>query len=84
MGVWNSHTSVGNILGALIPAAVLGAGWGWCFVVPGLIMAGVAVVIYLALIVCMFSYFQLFVFFSYLSKNKTKRRDIDCCVLNRS
>jgi hypothetical protein len=27
MGIWNSHTSVGNILGAIIPGAVLAYGW---------------------------------------------------------
>jgi len=27
MGVWNAHTSIGNILGNVIPAALLGYGW---------------------------------------------------------
>ena len=27
MGVWNAHTSVGNILGAVIPAAFINSNW---------------------------------------------------------
>eukprot|EP00045_Choanoeca_perplexa_P006770 m.58585 g.58585 ORF g.58585 m.58585 type:complete len:488 (+) comp13776_c0_seq1:64-1527(+) len=49
MGIWNSHTSVGNILGALLPGALLAYGWGWAFVVPAFIMAGVAILVYLFL-----------------------------------
>ena len=30
MGIWNAHTSIGNILGNVIPAMVIGYGWwGW-------------------------------------------------------
>jgi OPA family glycerol-3-phosphate transporter-like MFS transporter 1/2 len=39
MGVWNAHTSIGNILGSLIAAAVLKFGWGWSFIIPGAILA---------------------------------------------
>ncbi|KAG0584755.1 hypothetical protein M758_3G233000 [Ceratodon purpureus] len=39
MGIWNAHTSIGNILGSLIAAAVLKYGWGWSFVIPGAILA---------------------------------------------
>jgi len=46
MGVWNAHTSVGNITGSLVAAAMLGYGWGWSFVVPGgLIALGSALVL---------------------------------------
>lgn len=51
MGVWNAHTSVGNILGSLIAASMLQYGWGWSFVVPGLLIAGVGILIYLFLVV---------------------------------
>ncbi|KAJ6703770.1 MAJOR FACILITATOR SUPERFAMILY TRANSPORTER 16 ISOFORM B [Salix viminalis] len=34
MGIWNAHTSVGNISGSLIAAAMLSYGWGWSFVLP--------------------------------------------------
>lgn len=45
MGVWNAHTSVGNICGTLMASAMLGYGWGWSFLVPGLaIMAGGVIV----------------------------------------
>ena len=30
MGVWNAHTSVGNILGTVIPGALLGLNWSAC------------------------------------------------------
>lgn len=40
MGIWNAHTSIGNILGSLIAAAALKYGWGWSFIVPGALLAG--------------------------------------------
>ncbi|XP_046548238.1 LOW QUALITY PROTEIN: glucose-6-phosphate exchanger SLC37A2-like [Haliotis rubra] len=39
MGLWNSHTSVGNILGSVIPGIFVDHSWGWSFVVPGIIIA---------------------------------------------
>jgi len=51
MGIWNSHTSIGNILGAVIPAAVLSYGWGWCLIVPGFIMASIALLVFFFLVV---------------------------------
>lgn len=50
MGIWNAHTSVGNITGSLVAAAMLGYGWGWSFVVPGGLIAlgGVLVFFFLA------------------------------------
>lgn len=49
MGVWNAHTSVGNISGSLLAASVLEFGWGWSFIVPGvfIILGGVMVYLYL-------------------------------------
>uniref|UniRef100_A0A7N8XAA9 Glucose-6-phosphate exchanger SLC37A2 n=1 Tax=Mastacembelus armatus TaxID=205130 RepID=A0A7N8XAA9_9TELE len=38
MGVWNSHTSVGNILGSLIAGVFVSSAWGMSFIVPGLII----------------------------------------------
>lgn len=51
MGVWNAHTSVGNILGSLIAASMLQFGWGWSFVIPGLLIAVVGILIWLFLVV---------------------------------
>ncbi|KAH7549674.1 hypothetical protein ACOSQ2_025694 [Xanthoceras sorbifolium] len=50
MGVWNAHTSVGNISGSLIAAGVLDYGWGWSFIAPGLliVMGGILVYLFLA------------------------------------
>ncbi|KOM32534.1 hypothetical protein LR48_Vigan01g209000 [Vigna angularis] len=50
MGVWNAHTSVGNICGSLIAASVLDYGWGWSFVAPGalIVFGGVIVFLFLA------------------------------------
>ncbi|NWI00907.1 G6PT2 protein, partial [Tichodroma muraria] len=50
MGVWNSHTSVGNILGSLIAAYWVSTCWGLSFVVPGLVVAVMGVVCFLFLI----------------------------------
>lgn len=46
MGIWNSHTSLGNILGTVIPAAFVSYNWGLSFIVPGLIIASVGVLVF--------------------------------------
>lgn len=51
MGVWNAHTSVGNIIGSLIAAYMLRFGWGWSFVVPGAFIAASGLVIFTFLVV---------------------------------
>uniref|UniRef100_A0A7M4FDH9 Solute carrier family 37 member 1 n=1 Tax=Crocodylus porosus TaxID=8502 RepID=A0A7M4FDH9_CROPO len=50
MGIWNSHTSVGNILGSLIAAYWVSSCWGLSFVVPGVIIALMGIVCFLFLI----------------------------------
>ncbi|KAJ9153904.1 hypothetical protein P3X46_027292 [Hevea brasiliensis] len=49
MGVWNSHTSVGNIMGSVVASGVLEFGWAWSFEVPGIcaILVGVLVLLFL-------------------------------------
>ncbi|KAL4557164.1 hypothetical protein LXL04_035336 [Taraxacum kok-saghyz] len=49
MGIWNAHTSVGNITGSLIASYFLKYGWGWSMVVPGLmiIVVGLLVLLFL-------------------------------------
>ncbi|MQM16878.1 hypothetical protein Taro_049839 [Colocasia esculenta] len=49
MGIWNAHTSVGNITGSLVAAAMLKYGWGWSFVVPGILIAVIGVLVFLFL-----------------------------------
>ncbi|KAH9315134.1 hypothetical protein KI387_023761, partial [Taxus chinensis] len=51
MGIWNSHTSIGNISGSLIAAAVMQYGWGWSFVLPGILISVAAIMVYLFLAV---------------------------------
>ncbi|VFQ62962.1 unnamed protein product [Cuscuta campestris] len=51
MGVWNSHTSVGNIIGSLVASSVLGFGWGWSFVLPGVFIVAMAIPVHLFLVV---------------------------------
>ncbi|CAL8068469.1 unnamed protein product [Calicophoron daubneyi] len=46
MGVWNAHTSVGNILGSLIAGAFVESDWALSFIVPGLIIAIVGVLVF--------------------------------------
>ncbi|KAL2902996.1 putative glycerol-3-phosphate transporter 4 [Bienertia sinuspersici] len=50
MGIWNAHTSVGNITGSLLAASVLEFGWGWSFIVPGafIFLGGILVYLFLA------------------------------------
>ncbi|KAL5718299.1 hypothetical protein ACHQM5_011215 [Ranunculus cassubicifolius] len=49
MGLWNSHTSVGNISGSLIAAALLRYGWGWSFAIPGLLIIIFGILVFLLL-----------------------------------
>ncbi|KAL6055988.1 Glycerol-3-phosphate transporter [Balamuthia mandrillaris] len=51
MGVWNAHTSVGNILGSAICSAALAIGWGYSFIIPGGIIGALGVAIFLFLVV---------------------------------
>ncbi|XP_065850498.1 putative glycerol-3-phosphate transporter 5 [Euphorbia lathyris] len=51
MGIWNSHTSVGNIIGSVVASGVLEFGWGWSFVVPGFLVILVGVVVFLFLVI---------------------------------
>lgn len=52
MGIWNAHTSTGNILGAVVAAAVLSPpwGWGWSFIIPGWMMIIGAAIVYTFLV----------------------------------
>ncbi|XP_059404980.1 glucose-6-phosphate exchanger SLC37A2-like [Carassius carassius] len=50
MGIWNSHTSVGNILGSLIAGAYVSSAWGLSFIVPGIIIAAAGVICFLFLV----------------------------------
>lgn len=51
MGVWNSHTSVGNVVGSMIASGILEYGWGWSFVMPGALLIFMSVLVFLFLIV---------------------------------
>uniref|UniRef100_A0A3Q2GKN7 Glucose-6-phosphate exchanger SLC37A2 n=1 Tax=Cyprinodon variegatus TaxID=28743 RepID=A0A3Q2GKN7_CYPVA len=50
MGVWNSHTSVGNILGSLIAGVFVSSEWGMSFIVPGLIIASTGILCFFFLV----------------------------------
>ncbi|XP_068186987.1 glucose-6-phosphate exchanger SLC37A2 isoform X1 [Antennarius striatus] len=50
MGVWNSHTSVGNILGSLIAGVYVSSAWGLSFIVPGLIIASTGILCFFFLV----------------------------------
>ncbi|KAJ4822338.1 hypothetical protein Tsubulata_029758 [Turnera subulata] len=49
MGIWNAHTSVGNITGSLLAASVLDYGWGWSFIVLGGFIAVTGLLVFLLL-----------------------------------
>jgi OPA family glycerol-3-phosphate transporter-like MFS transporter 1/2 len=51
MGIWTSHTSVGNIIGSIVASGVLEFGWGWSFVVPGVLVILAGVLVFLFLVV---------------------------------
>ncbi|KAM4650585.1 glucose-6-phosphate exchanger SLC37A2 [Discoglossus pictus] len=50
MGIWNSHTAVGNILGSLIAGAFVSSAWGLSFIVPGVIIAVFGIICFFFLI----------------------------------
>merc|ERR1719158_2299289 len=50
MGLWNSHTSLGNILGSLIAGAFVSTNWGLSFIVPGIIISGVGFMLFLFMV----------------------------------
>uniref|UniRef100_A0AAY4BSC1 Major facilitator superfamily (MFS) profile domain-containing protein n=1 Tax=Denticeps clupeoides TaxID=299321 RepID=A0AAY4BSC1_9TELE len=50
MGVWNSHTSVGNILGSLIAGCWVSSNWGLSFIIPGVIITVMGLVCFFFLI----------------------------------
>jgi len=50
MGLWNSHTSLGNILGSLVAGAFVNYNWGLSFTVPGMIIAGVGFLLFLFMV----------------------------------
>ena len=52
MGIWNAHTSLGNIFGGLIGAAFVDTNWAYTFIVPGAIIAGMGVIVYFLLFPC--------------------------------
>ncbi|CAG0891774.1 unnamed protein product, partial [Darwinula stevensoni] len=49
-GVWNSHTSLGNILGSLIAGIFLDMDWGLSFIIPGVIIAVGGFLVFLTLV----------------------------------
>ncbi|XP_038988231.1 putative glycerol-3-phosphate transporter 5 isoform X1 [Phoenix dactylifera] len=51
MGLWASHTSVGNILGSVLASSVLEFGWGWSFVLPGVLIIVVGALVFAFLVV---------------------------------
>ncbi|XP_069803052.1 glucose-6-phosphate exchanger SLC37A2 isoform X1 [Dendropsophus ebraccatus] len=50
MGVWNSHTAVGNILGSLIAGAFVSSSWGLSFIVPGIIIGSLGIICFFFLV----------------------------------
>lgn len=50
MGIWNSHTSIGNIVGSSIAGAFVTFNWGLSFIVPGILLGVVGVLNFLGLI----------------------------------
>jgi len=49
-GLWNSHTSVGNILGSIIAGEYVESNWGLSFIVPGAVIGVAGFLIFLFLV----------------------------------
>lgn len=49
-GIWNSHTSIGNILGTLIAAYYVDTNWSLSFIMPALVMGICGFIMFLFLV----------------------------------
>lgn len=49
-GIWNSHTSIGNILGTVVASHYVETDWSMSFIMPGLIMGIAGFLIFLFLV----------------------------------
>lgn len=49
-GIWNSHTSIGNILGTLIAAHYVNTNWSLSFIMPALVMGICGFIMFLFLV----------------------------------
>lgn len=49
MGIWNAHTSVGNITGSVVASMLLKYGWGWSMIAPGVMISVMALVVLMTL-----------------------------------
>ncbi len=49
-GLWNSHTSLGNILGSVIAGTFVEDNWGLSFIVPGAIIGACGFIVFLFLV----------------------------------
>lgn len=49
-GIWNSHTSIGNIIGTIIAAHYVERDWSMSFIMPGLIMGICGFILFLFLV----------------------------------
>jgi len=48
-GVWNAHTSIGNIVGGLLAGTFVDSDWALSFIVPGLIISAMGIVVWFIL-----------------------------------
>ncbi|KAJ4754440.1 Glucose-6-phosphate exchanger SLC37A2 [Rhynchospora pubera] len=51
MGIWNSHTSAGNIIGSVLASSILEFGWGWSFLLPALLITIMGFFVWILLVV---------------------------------
>lgn len=49
-GIWNSHTSIGNILGSLVAGYYVERDWSMSFIMPALVMGIVGIILFMFLV----------------------------------
>ncbi|XP_059096435.1 glucose-6-phosphate exchanger SLC37A2-like isoform X2 [Tigriopus californicus] len=49
-GIWNSHTSIGNILGSLLAGVYVETDWAMSFILPGMIIGSVGFIFWFILV----------------------------------
>ncbi|KAL3314400.1 hypothetical protein Ciccas_006983 [Cichlidogyrus casuarinus] len=50
LGLWTSHTSLGNIIGTLLAGCFVDSAWGWSFILPGLYVTLAGIITFIVLI----------------------------------
>lgn len=75
-GIWNSHTNIGNIIGASLAGYFLNYNWGLAFIAPSIVIAIFAIFIFMFLTPCKQLNFYPTIFFHYSQFDVTDPEEV--------